>query len=128
MKFLSKFEPNAYALMRIVAGFLIGCHGAAKLFGVLGGPRASNPLMWIAAIVEFGGGVLVGLGLQTRLAAFIVSGEMAVAYFMAHDHSHMAKHPSFFPIINGGELAVAYCFLFLYIATRGAGSWGVQKS
>ena len=122
MKFLSKFEGPAYALFRIIFGFLITCHGIQKLFGGLGGQKATQALFIVAGIVEFGGGLLVALGFQTRLAAFLVSGEMAVAYFMVH-----AKG-GFFPIVNHGELAVAYCFAFLYLATRGAGGWGIDKS
>ncbi len=124
MKFLSKFEPTAYALMRIVIGFLFACHGAQKLFGVLGGQSMVHvPMMLIAGIIEFGGGVLVALGLFTRIAAFISSGQMAAAYFMVHVH----MHGSYVPIVNQGEPAVMYCFVFLYIATRGTGKWGIQK-
>lgn len=124
MKFLSKFEPTAYALMRIVIGFLFACHGAQKLFGVLGGQSMVHvPMMLVAGIIEFGGGVLVALGLFTRIAAFIASGQMAAAYFMAHAHAH----GSYVPIVNQGEPAVMYCFVFLYIATRGTGKWGIQK-
>jgi putative oxidoreductase len=124
MKFLSKFEPTAYALMRIVIGLLFACHGAQKLFGVLGGQSmVHDPRMLVAGIVEFGGGLLVALGLFTRIAAFISSGQMAVAYFMVHFH----LHGSYIPIVNQGEPAVIYCFVFLYIATRGTGKWGIQK-
>jgi len=124
MKFLSRLEPVAYAALRIVSGFLFTCHGAQKLFGSFGGHQASihAPLMLVAGIIEFGGGVLILLGLLTRVAAFIASGEMAVGYFMAH------AGKGFFPIQNGGELAVVYCFLFLFIACRGAGKFGVDKS
>jgi putative oxidoreductase len=121
MKFLSKFEAHAYVIMRLIFGFLMTCHGIQKLFGGLGGQRAGTALFIVAGIVEFGGGLLVALGFQTRLAAFLVSGEMAVAYFKAHAGG------GFFPIMNHGELAVAYCFAFLYIATRGVGSWGIDK-
>jgi putative oxidoreductase len=123
MKFLSRFEALAYALMRVVFGFLITCHGIQKLFGGLGGKSMIHvPLMLVAGIIEFGGGLLVAVGFQTRLAAFLVSGMLAVAYFTVHFPG------GFFPIRNGGELAVAYCFAFLYIATRGAGKWGLDKS
>ena len=122
MKFLSKFEPQAYAIMRIIFGFLICCHGIQKLFGGLGGKQAlHDPWMLVGGIVEFAGGLMVGLGLFTRIGAFVVSGEMAVAYFKVH------AFRAFFPIMNAGELAVAYCFAFLYIATRGTGKWGVRK-
>jgi putative oxidoreductase len=124
MKFLSGFEPVAYAALRIVSGFLLSCHGAQKLFGAFGGHQVSihTPLMLLAGIIEFGGGVLILLGLLTHVAGFIASGEMAVAYFSSH------AGRGFFPIQNGGELAVIYCFLFLFIACRGAGKFGVDKS
>ena len=123
MKFLSGLEPYAFAVLRVVAGFLFSCHGAQKLFGAFGGHSMLHvPLMLAAGIVEFGGGILILLGLLTRFAAFIASGEMAVAYFLQH-----AKR-GFFPILNQGELAVIYCFLFLFIACHGAGKFSVDKS
>lgn len=125
MKFLGGFEPAAYAALRIVAGFLFSCHGAQKLFGAFGGPQMLHPpLMLAAGIIEFGCGVLIVLGLGTRYAALLASGQMAFAYFMVH--AGWGRH--FFPIVNHGELAVVYCFLFLYIATHGAGKFGVDKS
>ncbi len=124
MRFLSKFEGVAYAAMRIVIGFLFACHGAQKLFGVLGGHSMAHvPLMLVAGIIEFGGGVLVALGLFTRIAAFICSGQMAVAYFMAHFHAN----GSYIPIINQGEPAVMYCFVFLFISTYGTGKIGIRR-
>src|SRR5581483_8090532 len=124
MKFLSKFEGPAYAAMRIVIGFLFDCHGAQKLFGVLGGHSMVHvPLMLVAGIIEFGGGVLIARGLFTRIAAFICSGQMAVAYFTAHFHAHN----SYIPIINQGEPAVMYCFVFLFICTYGTGKFGIQR-
>ncbi len=123
MKFLSGLESYAFAALRIVAGFLYLCHGAQKLFGAFGAHSMLHvPLMLAAGIIEFGGGVLILLGLFTRFAAFIASGEMAVAYFIQH-----AKR-GFFPIMNQGELAVVYCFLFFYIACHGAGKFGVDRS
>lgn len=122
MKFLSNFEPVAYTLLRIIFGFLIACHGAQKLFGVLGGQSQIHvPMMLVAAIIEFGGGILIGLGLFSRPAAFIVSGEMAMAYFMVHARG------GFFPIVNKGELAVIYCFVALLIACHGAGPFAARK-
>ncbi|HZS25938.1 MAG TPA: DoxX family protein [Candidatus Angelobacter sp.] len=122
MDALKKFEPYAYAALRIVFGFLFACHGASKFFGVLGGHRPEHVLDWTGAGIELVGGALILIGLLTHLAAFIVSGEMAVAYFMVH-----FPH-SFFPIVNHGELAVIYCFVALFIACRGAGKWGVDKN
>lgn len=121
MKFLSGLEPVGYAAFRVVVGFLFMCHGAQKLFGAFGGhAQLHNPMM-LAAIIEFGGGILVLLGLLTRFAAFIASGEMAVAYFMAH------QPKGFLPIQNGGETAVLYCFAFLFIACHGAGKFAAEK-
>jgi putative oxidoreductase len=120
MRFLESYSGYLYATMRVVAGFLFACHGAQKLLGVLGGFRgtagATAPLismMGLAGVIELGGGILIMLGLFTRIAAFIASGQMAVAYFMAHFPR------GFWPIQNNGELAALYCFVFLYIAARG---------
>ncbi|HET9281997.1 MAG TPA: DoxX family protein [Candidatus Angelobacter sp.] len=122
MDALKKFEPYAYAALRIVFGFLFACHGASKIFRVLGGHRPEHVLDWTGAGIELVGGVLILIGLLTHLAAFIVSGEMAVAYFMVH------QPLGFFPLVNHGELAVIYCFVALFIACRGAGKWGVDKN
>jgi putative oxidoreductase len=122
-RWLGRHAERAYALLRIVAGLLFACHGAQKLFGALGGTAmTSNPMMLAAGIIEFGGGLLIAVGLLTSWAAFIASGEMAVAYFMVH-----AKG-GFWPIVNKGELAVVYCFLFLYIAARGAGPYSADAA
>jgi putative oxidoreductase len=122
MKFLSRFEPIAFAALRVVCGFLFSCHGAQKLFGAFGGPQTLHqPLMLAAGIIEFGCGILILLGLGTRFVALLASGEMAVAYFMMHQPKGL------FPIQNHGELAVVYCLLFLFIATHGAGKFAVDK-
>lgn len=122
MRFLSGLEPVGYAAFRVVFGFLYMCHGAQKLFGAFGGhAQLHNPLMLAAAIIEFGGGILILLGLLTRFAAFVASGEMAVAYFMVH------QPKGFLPIQNGGETAVLYCFAFLFIACHGAGKFAAEK-
>jgi putative oxidoreductase len=118
---LARAEPVLYSLLRIVAGQLIAQHGAQKLFGVLGGkavPLASQS--GLAGLIEFVGGLLIAIGLFTPIAAFIASGQMAAAYFIAH------AHQGFWPILNRGELAALYCFVFLYIAFRGAGRYAVQ--
>jgi putative oxidoreductase len=119
---LGAFAPAAYTILRIAAGLLFACHGAQKLFGVLGGhrvPLASQ--LGAAGIIEFVGGLLLAIGLLTSIVAFIAASEMAVAYYQAHFPK------GGWPIQNGGELAVLYCFLFLYIATRGAGMWGIDS-
>lgn len=123
MKFLSNFQEKAYALLRIVTGFLFIWHGTQKFFNFPTdfpyGPL--NPLMSAAAGIEIVGGILVMIGLLTRPAAFICSGTMAVAYWMVHGTKAL------FPIANGGELSALFCFIFLYIATKGAGIWCVDK-
>jgi putative oxidoreductase len=120
-KLLSRYEVHFYALARLVVGALFACHGAQKLFGVLGGQSEVNdPEGLIAGIIEFFAGLLVCAGLFTRSAAFVASGEMAVAYFKAH------AGRGFWPIMNHGELAVLYAFFFLYISVRGHGVWSVD--
>ena len=103
-------------------GCLFACHGAQKLFGVLGGPReVHDPQGLLAGVIEFFGGSLIALGLFAGIAAFIASGEMAVAYFQAH------APRGFWPIRNGGERAVFYCFFFLYVATQGSGRFSLER-
>ncbi len=122
---LGRFAPQAYALLRIFAGLLFACHGAQKLFGVLGWPGGGHaPYMsqlGLAGAIEFVGGLMIAAGVFTSFAAFIACGEMAFAYFKAH----APRGP--WPIQNGGELAVLYCLIFLYIACRGTVTWGVRK-
>jgi putative oxidoreductase len=122
MGFLAKYTEQLYAVLRIVAGFLFACHGAQKLFGVLGGEKVppGAGLPFVAGIIELVAGVLILLGLFTSIAAFIAAGEMAVAYFMVHQPG------GGLPIQNKGELAVLYCFVFLYIAARGSGIWSLD--
>jgi putative oxidoreductase len=113
---------TTFTLARVIIGLLFACHGAQKLFGVLGGTRmVDHPKFLIAGIIEFVGGLLIASGLFTQCAAFIASGEMAVAYFTVH-----APH-AFWPIINKGELAVAYCFFFLFVAAYGAGPYSLDR-
>lgn len=121
-RFLGKYSPYLYALLRIVAGLMFAMHGTQKLFGwpVPGPPAPLPPMMMAAGIIELVGGLLIAIGFLTSYAAFISSGEMAVAFFMAH----FPRHP--LPIVNQGELAVLYCFLFLYIAAQGPGPWSID--
>lgn len=117
-----RLSETAFFLMRLVVGLLFACHGAQKLFGVLGGHvTTGTPLMLAAGVIEFGGGLLVALGLFARAAALLCSGEMAVAYFKFHAPG------GFWPIQNKGELAVAYCFVFLFIAVHGAGIYSLDR-
>ena len=118
---LARFTDIAFALMRSVAGVLFACHGAQKLFGVLGGQAMiKSPLIVAAGVIEFACGVLVAMGLLTRPAAFIASGEMAVAYFKSHAFKGL------WPIQNKGEAAVIFCFVFLFIAAHGAGRYSID--
>lgn len=123
-RFLGKYSPYIYALLRIVTGLLFAMHGSQKLFGIPGSkpPVPLASLMGVAGVIELVCGLMVALGLLAGYAAFIASGMMAVAYFMAHFPSHPL------PIINQGEPAVLYCFVFLYIAARGSGVLSVDSA
>jgi putative oxidoreductase len=123
-KFYSEWTPRILGLLRIITGFLFLQHGAAKLLGIphvamFDGVQIMS-LMGVAGILELVGGTLILIGLFTRPIAFILSGQMAFAYFMAHTPS------GFLPILNQGELAVMYCFVFLYFAVAGAGEFSVD--
>ncbi len=121
--FLGRFGGEIFALMRIMTGFLFLWHGAQKLFGFPAAMPAGAPafIVYFGGAIEFFGGLLVLVGLFTRWAAFLCSGEMAVAYWMAHGTK------AFFPLLNGGELAVLYCFVFLFIAAHGPGPWSLDR-
>jgi putative oxidoreductase len=124
---LGAYAPYLYAVMRIVVGFLFACHGAQKLFGVLGGVGPDGgaaplfSLMGLAGLIELFGGLLIMVGWLTGYVAFIASGQMAAAYFMGHSPR------GFWPIMNQGELAVLYCFIFLYMASYGSGVWSIDS-
>jgi len=121
MKFLDGFGEQAYALLRIVAGLLFLAHGVQKFFNFpVDFPMPLNPMLPAAGVIELVAGGLIVIGLFTRPAAFIASGMAAVGYWMVHGSK------SFFPIVNGGEAIALYCFIFLFIATRGAGIWSVD--
>jgi putative oxidoreductase len=116
-----RYAPQLYALFRVVLGFLFLFHGLQKLFGMFGGQVVPlTSLFGVAGAIELVGGVLIMIGLFTRIAAFIASGEMAGAYFIAHFPKGLV------PIENGGELAVLYCFAFLYMSARGPGICSVD--
>ena len=119
-RWLNRYSEPSYAAMRVMVGLLFACHGAQKAFGVLGGEsKLGDPLLLTAGIIELVGGLLVAVGLFAGYAAFISSGLMAVAYFKVH------APMGFWPIVNKGELAVLYCFVFLYIAAKGSGAWSI---
>ena len=119
------WAPRLLSVLRIVAGFLFMLHGAQKLFGfpapMPGGGPPLMSLLGVGGVLEFFGGLLVLLGLFTRPVAFILAGEMAVAYFMAHAPG------GFWPTLNKGEAAVLYCFIFLYLAAAGGGPWSLDS-
>ena len=121
---LTRWQPQLLALLRIVTALLFLEHGTAKLFAFpVAQPGAPDPLptlLLVAAAIELVGGILITLGLFTRLAAFIAAGEMAVAYFMGHFPR------GFWPVVNQGEAAILFCFVFLYIAAAGPGAWSAD--
>ena len=119
-KLLGRFAPQIFALTRIIAGLMFACHGAQKLLPVLGGPKADNPLSMVAGSIELVAGTLIALGLFASYAAFLSSGTMAVAYFMAH------ATKGFWPLQNRGELAIIYCWFFLFVAAHGSGIWSLD--
>lgn len=125
--FLSRYATYFYALLRIVSGFLFIWHGTQKLLGYPppaggGAPGSLSTLMAIAGVIELVGGFLIMIGLFTTIAAFLSSGLMAAAYFIGH-----FSFEAILPIVNRGELAALYCFVFLYIASRGSGIWSVES-
>jgi putative oxidoreductase len=120
--FMERFASETHALLRIVTGFLFLCHGTQKLFGFPGDVPAEAPLfvLYLAGPIELVGGALVMIGLYTRWAAFLCSGLMASAYWLAH-----GTH-ALLPIVNRGELAALYCFVFLFLSAAGSGIWSVD--
>ncbi len=126
MSMLKPWAPQLLSVLRIMLGLLFFEHGLAKLAGFPHVPAYDaipvGSLPWIGGILELVGGALLAIGLFTRITAFILSGEMAVAYFLVH-----APH-GFFPILNQGELAIVYCFAFLYLAAAGGGAWSLDRA
>ncbi len=122
----ARYAPHAQALLRIVSGYLFLLHGSAKLFHVphvtmYGGVQLMS-LVGLAGVLELVGGALLVVGLFTRITAFLLCGEMAVAYFMAH----ASKGDPLLPLLNQGEPAVLFCFIFLFLAAAGAGAWSID--
>ena len=123
MAWLQRFQPLAFFLLRVMSGLLFLEHGSSKLLNFPHGPShpALLTLGWFSGVLELLGGTLVAVGLFTRISALLVSGEMAVGYFLVH------APRNFFPLLNGGDAAVLYCFIFLYIATDGPGPVSLDR-
>jgi putative oxidoreductase len=121
-KTLERFAPKILGATRILIAILLACHGAQKVFGAFGGVPPGSPaaIVWVAGGIELVGGLLLAVGLFSRGTAFLMSGLMAAAYFIAH------APQGFWPILNGGELAIAYCWLLLYLAAAGPGAWALD--
>jgi putative oxidoreductase len=120
-----RYTPHALAVLRIVTALIFLEHGSQKLFGFPAAPPGGLPpalsLFWFGGVLEFFGGLLLLVGLFTRCAAFVLAGEMAVAYWMVH------APKSFFPVLNGGDAAILYCFVFLYLVFAGPGLWSIDR-
>jgi putative oxidoreductase len=118
------WAPRALSVLRIVAALIFMAHGTQKLFGFPAAPDSGLPpafsLFWIGGVLEFVGGLLLLVGLFTRAAAFVLAGMMAVAYWMFHAPSN------FYPVLNGGDAAILYCFVFLYLVFAGPGPWSLD--
>ena len=120
-RILGNHESRIVALTRILLGVMLACHGAQKLLGAFGGTADPPFVVWGAGPIELLGGSLLAAGLFTRIASFLTSGLMAAAYFIAH------APQGFWPILNGGELAITFCWLSLYFAAHGPGAWAIDN-
>jgi putative oxidoreductase len=122
---LSKYLPETLSVVRVILALLFLEHGTAKLLGFPTPPTAqpaAMTLLWVQGLIELVGGGLLAVGLFTRPVAFVLSGDMAVAYFMAH------APKNFFPLLNGGDSAILYCFIFLLFFVAGPGRWSVDET
>jgi putative oxidoreductase len=119
----TSWAPKILGVTRILCGVMFGCYGAQKLFGVFGGlpPGVPKALIWSAGSIELIGGALIAVGLFTRITSFLCSGQMAIAYFVGHAGG------GFWPITNGGEKAIYYCWFFLYLAAQGPGAFALDN-
>ena len=123
MRDIAQYWPQMLSILRIVVGLLLLEHGTYKLLGFPHGPNpmpAFGTLAWVQGVLELAGGAMLALGLFTRPVAFVLAGDMAVAYFMAH------APKGFFPVLNGGDAAILYCFVFLFLFVAGPGPWSVD--
>lgn len=121
MNSLTRFADPVYCILRVMAGLMFACHGLDKVFGTFGGKIATAPMMVTGGWLELILGFLIAFGLLTRISALLASGQMAVAFFMFH-----AKGGNFVPLVNKGELAALYCFVFLFMFFYGPGRWAID--
>jgi len=126
MNALNRFADPVYCVVRLVVGLNYACHGSQKLFAFPGGGHGVSGIAFIAGIIELACGLAIAFGLLTRIAAFVASGEMAVAYFMFYVGVVPTAAAKFFPIMNGGELAFVNCWIFFLIVFYGPGRWSVD--
>ena len=133
MNWLNRYADLVYCIVRILIGLMFACHGGNKILGFPPAPYgpATTPTGLVAGWIELSCGLLIAFGLLTRLAAFIASGEMAAAYFLTSFSGRTLHHaPTIlervFPILNGGEMAVMYCFVFFFIVFYGPGHWSID--
>ena len=122
----SKYTDPVYCIVRVIVGLMYACHGGQKLFGIPGGGHGMAGIAFVAGIVELVCGLLIAFGFLTRLAAFLASGEMAIAYFIFYVGAVELPAAKFFPIMNGGELPLVLCWLFFFMVFYGSGNWSVD--
>src|SRR5713226_6855482 len=128
MNALNRFADPVFCIARLIVGLMFASHGGQLVLGMFGGmPGSDNMMMQVGGWIQLVGGFLIAFGLFTRLAAFICSGEMAVAYFMIHVAGAPTPEAKFFPILNHGELAVFYCWVFLFVFFYGSGRWSIDS-
>ncbi len=118
---LDRASPYILSILRIIAALLFLQHGLQKYFGFPSAGPAMRPLLYVQGVIEIAGGILLFLGVYTRLVAFVLAGDMAAAYFISH------APRSFFPAVNGGDAAVLYCFVFFYMVFAGGGPWSFDR-
>ena len=126
MNALNRFADPVYCILRLIVGLVYACHGGQKLLGFPGGGHGMQGIALVAGFIELIGGFLIAFGLFTRIAAFFASGEMAVAYFMFYVGAVPTLAAKFFPIMNGGELALLFCWIFFFIVFQGPGRWSID--
>jgi putative oxidoreductase len=126
MSFLDRFADPVYCIMRFIIGLAYACHGTQKLFAIPGGGHGAAGIAVVAGFVELFAGLGIAFGFLTRLAAFLASGEMAIAYFTFYVAAVDLLAAKFFPIMNGGELALVFCWIFFFMIFYGSGRWSID--